>query len=719
MTTESSSSSPTNVAFIGQCNEYTSMLKKRETHRLETYVEGGVLKLRSVPKTGFFEGIRSLVLGDEANRPETVVKFVRQFLSSNAPTSKNAETNEAYHRLSETLIKYIENEFPKDHVFRTLFQSHTSKKQHAEHELMSRSSVKETYTDSKIQCLNEKGEVVEIPTNSEYLMLSPLFKMLVSREPPGWDKTLHLEDFSSKTVQLALHWMKYNEIPPCSLEELSQLGKLSDYLLCEGLTRAVDSAITGIPLDPTEQGKTREILRQSIEKNPQTTDCNITFRGNEGEEKEKSESSRLLHCHSFLLKRCTRIAPFMTLVRGTGKESKEKAEMGSPPHTIELNLESHSKKTVSLFLDWLYTDSLLSPCSSKQLIQLYALAESVGCASLTEYCTTQLRQIFENNPTKLCELILDGQTPPFTMKFLIQQFSFPMIPRADLFQPYFSKLQTKFSEKSDPESITALACLYINCREMMPESTLEQLEAIAHHYAPAQYVLGCINQRGGHGIAKNEEEANKFFGLSADQGYAPAQYQYALSFKTLSDEFSQKLFNSTHRKELTELPSEQIINARQTRAFEKGALYYLKLAANQGYSPAQYRLAMLYFHKGESFSKKREMSLVLLKILEEIGYAPAQYIMAQLFEGIFEHIKDENRSLELLKLGAKQGSSWCLESLLNMFRRSNDLLLQKDIIQCLDMHGLDHALLKASITEQWDTFRAKFDPANYDVLGYW
>lgn len=598
------------TSFRETCDAYTKMLQESTTHRIETYVDGGKTKLRSVPiGWEFFSMYKGEKIAQEVDF------FVGEFLRNNATVSqKSEETAKAYSRLKNAYMNYIEREFSRDQArvggVEALWKS-VRPKQQVEHAMMMR-AVKEDTTDPFADCTIICKGKVKISVGSEYLIQCEYFEGLF-KDKDLKRKEISLVEYSPKIVNLAIAWMKYNEIPPCTLEELTELRKLSAYLACEGLTCAVNSIITGVPLNPVEQGKRREQLRNSVAIDPRSTDCVIKYRRDESEGKEKL---RFPECHSLVLKRCDRIAPHIKgYTKKTEKEGKEKSELESertsPPPNKELNLEEFSKGTISLFLDWLYTDSLLTPCTPQQLVQLLALAETVGCKSLIEYCKTQLTRTFYKDPTELNQLILDPHTPPLIMEFLVEQFASPNIPKAELYKPYFPELQKKFSEKSDPASVTALATLFLKCGDPIPEDVLKQLTLSAEReaYAPAQFVVGCLYKKGLSGFTEDSEIAERFFELAANQGYAPAEYLYA-----------------------------EILNIRSTvweekEKYAKLSKMFSESAAKQGYPPAQYN--RLRFSNPEK-----------LKNLAEEEYLPAlEYI------SIYEIPQDINLLLKFANQG--------------------------------------------------------------------
>ncbi len=172
-------------------------------------------------------------------------------------------------------------------------------------------------------------------------------------------------------------------------------------------------------------------------------------------------------------------------------------------------------------------------------------------------------------------------------------------------------------------------------------------------YAPAQYELGSIYAIGLSRIqpkesedqddvqqrAKEKEEAIKWLMKAAEQGWVRAQYVLGMAYGFGSDE----------------LTSANFINAKE----------WLELAANQGHSRAQYELAEL-FYKGDGNTRYEEKAIKWYRVAAEQGMADAQYRLGILYEYGVGTVMDKQEALKWYRHAANRLHAGAIVSLARM-----------------------------------------------------
>jgi len=152
---------------------------------------------------------------------------------------------------------------------------------------------------------------------------------------------------------------------------------------------------------------------------------------------------------------------------------------------------------------------------------------------------------------------------------------------------------------------------------------------VAEGYAPAQYQMGVVHQKG-YGVPKDGMKALSLFELAAKQNYSDAQFELALIYSEgkLVKQDMKKAYALTHKAAKKGLASAQfnlaVMLANGTGVDQddfKSSRWY-KNAADQNYALAQYNLALLY-SQGKGVEKSTEMSLVWNTIAAWNGYPDA------------------------------------------------------------------------------------------------
>ncbi len=152
---------------------------------------------------------------------------------------------------------------------------------------------------------------------------------------------------------------------------------------------------------------------------------------------------------------------------------------------------------------------------------------------------------------------------------------------------------------------------------------------VAEGYAPAQYQMGVIYQKG-YGVPKNGLKALALFELSAKQNYSDALFELALIYSEgkLVKQNLKKAYRLTTKVAKKGLASAQfnlaVMFANGTGVDQNyfNASRWYKTAADQNYALAQYNLALLY-SEGKGVEKSTEMSLIWNTIAAWNGSADA------------------------------------------------------------------------------------------------
>ena len=152
---------------------------------------------------------------------------------------------------------------------------------------------------------------------------------------------------------------------------------------------------------------------------------------------------------------------------------------------------------------------------------------------------------------------------------------------------------------------------------------------VAEGYAPAQYQMGVVHQKG-YGVPKDGMKALALFELAAKQNYSDAQFELALIYSDgkLVKQDMKKAYALTHKAAKKGLASAQfnlavmIANGSGVAQDDFKASRWYQNAADQNYALAQYNLALLY-SEGKGVEKSTEMSLVWNTIAAWNGYPDA------------------------------------------------------------------------------------------------
>jgi uncharacterized protein len=161
--------------------------------------------------------------------------------------------------------------------------------------------------------------------------------------------------------------------------------------------------------------------------------------------------------------------------------------------------------------------------------------------------------------------------------------------------------------------------------------------------AEAQAFLGELHYIG-HGLPVNYDEAFKWLKLSAEQGYAKAQYLVGHMYKT------------------GRVPGGRHVNIKET-------IRWYRLAAEQGHSYAQYALGVIYccnYYLGVPENDKE--SLKWIRLAAEQGHVNAQNDLGLRYkkgDGVLINYKEAFR---LFNLSAKQGNGLSMWHLAKMYK---------------------------------------------------
>lgn len=165
--------------------------------------------------------------------------------------------------------------------------------------------------------------------------------------------------------------------------------------------------------------------------------------------------------------------------------------------------------------------------------------------------------------------------------------------------------------------------------------TLPEIQAAAEQGHPeAQYDLG-IMYRDGHGVAKHEGQALRWFRAAAEQGYAPAQYSLGSM-----NAYDHEVVEPVEARQLIRAAAEQGYAPAQfsvglsisvNESDNEEGVRWLRAAAEQGYADAQRHLASCYEH-GRGVAVDFREALLWLRAAGEQGHADAALNAGHFYE---------------------------------------------------------------------------------------
>ena len=157
---------------------------------------------------------------------------------------------------------------------------------------------------------------------------------------------------------------------------------------------------------------------------------------------------------------------------------------------------------------------------------------------------------------------------------------------------------------------------------VLADSSNVSLDAAARTDARAQFLVGGGHLYGIGGYRDDNAEAARFFRLSANQGFAPAQYYLGFISDTAGEH-------------------------------EDSARWY-RLAANQGFLDAQFRLGAMYAD-GIGVPQDEAEAVRLFRRAADRGSADAQYNMGVMYDNGRGVMRDRVEAVRYWRLAARQG----------------------------------------------------------------
>jgi TPR repeat protein len=158
------------------------------------------------------------------------------------------------------------------------------------------------------------------------------------------------------------------------------------------------------------------------------------------------------------------------------------------------------------------------------------------------------------------------------------------------------------------------------------------------NYSPAeQFNRARAYENGLGGLSKDDREAVRLYKLAADQGYAPAQSSLAFMYGSGLGGLSKD---------------------------EREAVRLYKLAADQGNAFAQVNLGFMYEKGGGGLVKDEREAARHYKLAADQGNADAQFGLGRFYDqGRGGLSKDEREAVRLYKLAADQGLTFAQDAL--------------------------------------------------------
>ena len=195
------------------------------------------------------------------------------------------------------------------------------------------------------------------------------------------------------------------------------------------------------------------------------------------------------------------------------------------------------------------------------------------------------------------------------------------------------------------------------------EVTLRIVRPLAEQGNPeGQHLLGSMHAKG-KGVPKDESEAEKWYRLAAEQGYASAQV-------SLGDMY----FNGRAEGAILSPSDRESVEygVGVPRYYAKAANWYRR-AADLGHPPAHTRLSFMYTN-GLGVAEDLAEAARLNRLAAEKDYAPAQYGLGAAYYGGYGVSKDLAEAAKWFRLAAEHGDSDSQLLLAHMYRNGEGVV---------------------------------------------
>lgn len=163
-------------------------------------------------------------------------------------------------------------------------------------------------------------------------------------------------------------------------------------------------------------------------------------------------------------------------------------------------------------------------------------------------------------------------------------------------------------------------------------------------------------------VAKDDQEAVKYYGLAADQGHANAQTALGLCFASGTG-VAKNQQKAVHHYKLAAKQGHALAqcslawfyaNGKTVRKNVRKAAMYLKMAADQGYADAQCNLAVCYVN-GCGVAKNELEAVRYSQLAADQGHTIAQNNLGCFYAAGMGVTKDEQEAVRYYKMAADQG----------------------------------------------------------------
>ena len=149
----------------------------------------------------------------------------------------------------------------------------------------------------------------------------------------------------------------------------------------------------------------------------------------------------------------------------------------------------------------------------------------------------------------------------------------------------------------------------------------------------AQAQLGAMYDLG-RGVTENDAEAERWYTLSAEQGFSPAQYNLGMMFRERGQQYSEY--------------------SRESRKWHKESVTWIELAAEQGNANALMALGGMY-EDGLFVIEDHETALSLYSLAAEQGDMHAMYMLGSLYKHAGSAVEDKSKSYMWFNIAASNG----------------------------------------------------------------
>ncbi|ACE05769.1 hypothetical protein Aasi_0340 [Candidatus Amoebophilus asiaticus 5a2] len=180
---------------------------------------------------------------------------------------------------------------------------------------------------------------------------------------------------------------------------------------------------------------------------------------------------------------------------------------------------------------------------------------------------------------------------------------------------------------------------------------------IIDRHADAQFKLG-VMYHNGEGVAKDDNQAIKWFQKAAEQGNADAQFNLGVMYEKVEGNYKkaikwfQKAAEQGHADAQFKL-GVMYHNGEGVAKDDNQAVFWYRKAAGQRNVKAQFKLGVMYYH-GQGVGQDYKKAIKWYQIAAEQGNADAQFNLGVMYEKVEGNYK---KAIEWYRIAAEQGNA--------------------------------------------------------------